>query len=221
MRSAILGAAVSDREQLRSLVHASTRLTHTDPKAEYGAFAVALAARLVGERPEIDGAGYLTELRAELPPEAAPLLASVERVVASVGQGESTAEYAHNQGWKRGVSGYVYHTVPVALHAWLSHPHDYAQAVQAVILAGGDTDTTAAITGGIVGAAVGRAGIPEAWLARLAEWPRTVAWMDDLAERLAEGREPPRLSGLATLARNGFFFAVVLAHILRRLLPPY
>ena len=46
MRSVVLGAAIEDLELLRHLVTASTRLTHTDPKADYGAFAVALAARM-------------------------------------------------------------------------------------------------------------------------------------------------------------------------------
>jgi len=220
MRGAILGAAVADRDRLRQLVRASTRLTHTDPKAEHGAFAVALAARLVCERPDLDGPTYLAELRGELA-NAAPLLAWIEKAVASAAAGETTAAFAASQGWQRGVSGYVYHTVPVALHAWLRHPRDYAAAVSGVILAGGDTDTTAAITGGIVGTAVGRDGIPPAWLDRLAEWPRTVGWMERLAVALADGAEPPRLSGLATLGRNAVFFLVVVGHVLRRLLPPY
>jgi ADP-ribosylglycohydrolase len=45
MRSAVLGSAVDDPDTLAELVRASTRLTHTDPRAEAGALAVALAAR--------------------------------------------------------------------------------------------------------------------------------------------------------------------------------
>jgi ADP-ribosylglycohydrolase len=222
MRSAILGAAVADRERLRALVRASTRITHTDPKAEYGALAVALAARLVTEQPEVTVAGYVEQLRVFLPAEAGAFLGWVDRVAASVTAGEATAAFAASQGMSRGVSGYVYHSVPVALHAWLSHPRDYSAAVQGVILAGGDSDSTAAITGGIVGTAVGLDGIPAEWVNGLAEWPRTVAWMKGLAEALARGdTKPPRLSGLLTLPRNGWFFLVVVAHVLRRLLPPY
>src|ERR1700722_3834593 len=45
MRSALLGVCFGhEPDRLRSLVRASTRLTHTDPKAEWAAFAVALAA---------------------------------------------------------------------------------------------------------------------------------------------------------------------------------
>ena len=48
MRASILGVVIGnkaeDREKLRAFVRASSRLTHTDPKAEYGAYAVALAS---------------------------------------------------------------------------------------------------------------------------------------------------------------------------------
>ena len=119
------------------------------------------------------------------------------------------------------MSGYIYRTVPVALHAWLSHPRDYRDAVKTVIHCGGDTDTTAAIVGAIVGSAVGPAGIPPEWLAGLGEWPRSVAWMQRLASATAAGRPAPRASVAISLLRNALFFAVVLAHVSRRLLPPY
>lgn len=50
MRAAIPRAAVADLASLRSLVRASTRITHLDPKAEFGAWAVALASRSACER---------------------------------------------------------------------------------------------------------------------------------------------------------------------------
>jgi hypothetical protein len=96
-----------------------------------------------------------------------------------------------------------------------------------MIRCGGDTDTTAAIVGGIVGASVGKDGIPADWLDRLFEWPRTVAWMEQLAEQLdrtltaKKSETPPRLPISGLLVRNAFFFTVVVGHVLRRLLPPY
>ena len=46
MRSALLGVLFADDEaRLAALNRAATRLTHTDPKAECGALAIALAAR--------------------------------------------------------------------------------------------------------------------------------------------------------------------------------
>jgi ADP-ribosylglycohydrolase len=50
----------------------------------------------------------------------------------------------------------VLHTVPVALHACFRYPDDVRTAVLETVHCGGDTDSTAAIVGGILGARVGR-----------------------------------------------------------------
>lgn len=118
-------------------------------------------------------------------------------------------------------------TVPVAIHAWLSHPSDFQQAVTTIIKCGGDADTTAAIVGGIVGSGVGSDGIPVKLTAGILESPRSVAWMRTLGESLAvatDGKTPEplgRLNPLALLISNLFFLAVVLFHGFRRLAPPY
>lgn len=227
MRSPILGAAIDDVERLRAFVRASTRLTHTDPKASHGAFAVAVAA-WCAKRGLVTPAAFFEQLRraggGDSSGEFDELLAEVERSVAA---GDSTEALADQLGCSRGVSGYVYHAVPVALHAWLSHPLDYRSAVPAVIRCGGDADTTAAIVGAIVGAGVGRAGIPAEWRDRVWEWPRSVAWMTRLAAATGDAvragvpTRPPRSLPVAGLARNAVFLAVVLGHVARRLLPPY
>jgi ADP-ribosylglycohydrolase len=227
MRSAVLGAAVADPDRLREIVRLSTRVTHTDPKAEYGAHAVALAARLGVEVQPVAGSAYLARLREALPGGAAELVALLERAAASADRGEVTQEFAQSQGWGRGVSGYVYQTVPAAIHAWLRHPRDFAAAVTGVVRCGGDADTTGAIVGGIVGAAVGKEGIPAAWLDGLFEWPRTVRYMEALGRHVADAlahsrpRRAPRPLGVGLLVRNLFFLAAVLAHVGRRALPPY
>ena len=225
MRAAILGVCYGgDPERLREFVRASTRLTHTDPKAEWGAYAVALAAHLAATqhsavRPE----EFQAALRQGLGSEAAELHDLVSRIRADV----STEEFAKSLGLADGVSGYTLHTVPVAVQAWLRHQNDYRQAVVGAIRCGGDTDSVAAIVGGIVGAGVGRAGIPPEWIAGMWEWPRSVAWMIRLAERTAlavASGQPERMMPVfwpALLIRNLFFLAVMLVHGLRRLFPPY
>lgn len=225
MRGAVLGAAVDDPALLRRFVEASTLVTHTDPKALHGAFAVALAAWCARRGLHEE---FFERWRAEcgVGP-AAEANALMGRVEESVRAGELPGAFADALGCKWGVSGYVYHTVPVALHVWLSHPADYRAAVEGVIALGGDADSTAAIVGGIVGAGVGKAGVPPEWLAGLWEWPRGVAWMEQLAEACAgamkagEPTRPPWVVPLVGLARNAVFLAAVLGHGLRRLLPPY
>lgn len=227
MRTAVLGAAIDDIEALRQFVRAATRVTHTDPKACHGAFAVALAAWCARRGLDTPGEFFRRHrdvAGADTSAEFDALLAGVERSLAA---GETTGEFALQLGCGKGVSGYVYRTVPVALHAWLGRPRDYRLAVTGVIRCGGDTDTTAAIVGAVVGSGVGRVGIPAEWLDRLWEWPRTVTWMARLAESTSEAMRtgtpvrPPRVLPGVGLARNAIFFAIVLAHIARRMLPPY
>ncbi len=131
-------------------------------------------------------------------------------------------------GLQRGVSGYIYHSVPMAIYCWLRHPGDFRLAVEEVIDLGGDTDSTAAIVGGIAGATTGASGIPEEWIGGIWEWPRSVKWMRALAVRLANqfstngtAQKPQPLFWPGLIPRNLLFLSIVLLHGFRRLLPPY
>ncbi|MBI5093234.1 MAG: ADP-ribosylglycohydrolase family protein [Candidatus Hydrogenedentes bacterium] len=227
MRAPILGAAISDPALLREFVRASTRITHTDPRAEYGALAVALAAQTSASGTRVSGAEYLAQVESAFQGKAGEMMALLSQAVDAVSDGSSTEAFAERLGLSRGVSGYVNHTVPVAIHAWLSHPGDYRSAVSAVIRCGGDADTTAAIVGGIVGAEVGEEGIPAEWLDGIFEWPRSVAWLRRLGAQLGatvKSGVPCRAVEtpfVLVVLRNLFFLAIVLAHGFRRLAPPY
>lgn len=234
MRAAILGACLgTEPRNLRGWVRASTRCTHTDPRAERAAFLVACAAAHASTRAP---AGVNAE---EFLPRAIDALGDADDEIrcvldslgAHLARGASVREFAGSLGLARGVSGYAYHTVPVALYGWLRHPGDFRAAVTEVVALGGDADTTGAIVGGIVGAGVGCAALPRDWTDRLVEWPRSASWMKALAGRLAarfpgdaspgsNARELP-LFRPAVLPRNILFLAIVLAHGFRRLLPPY
>jgi ADP-ribosylglycohydrolase len=228
MRVALIGVCYgSDMSRMRALVRAATRVTHTDPKAEHGAMAVALAAHLASAGKDVAPEDYARKLRALLGADGRELLERVDDVAQSVGRKESAADDAARIGCGNGITGYIYHTVPVALHVWLRHPSDYRAAVIESVRLGGDTDTVAAVVGALVGARVGREGIPAEWLRDLWEWPRTTTWLEQLGARLAE-RCNARMNGdalpfnwLKLLGRNAFFALLVLAHGIRRLLPPY
>ncbi len=56
-------------------------------------------------------------------------------------------------------------TVPFALWSAARRLNDYEDALWETAVGLGDVDTTCAIVGGIVGASVGREGIPPEWLA--------------------------------------------------------
>lgn len=229
MRSALLGVLFGDDEAtLLALNGRAARLTHRDPKAEFGALAVALAARASSR-----GAGYddfladLGRLAVPFGDAGAELVRLAERAGRSAASGESTPAFMAGLGCGQGVSGYMYHSLPAVFHAWCCHPRDFRSALTAAIRCGGDTDTIAAMVGAIVGAGVGRQGIPGRWLNDLIEWPRTVGWMDRLAIRAADAADkrtpaaPQALSIAGLLVRNALFMTIVLAHGVRRLLPPY
>ncbi len=228
MRSAILGAAIDDVARLRYLVKASTKITHTDPKALQGAFAVAWAARTAKRNQNPSASDYFKQLREMLTGENADeFLDQITAVEKSLASSETTIEFTTRQYGKGGVSGYTLRTVPAVLHAWLSHPTDYRTAIMSIIKCGGDADTTAAILGGIIGAGVGRSGIPEEFLNALIEWPRTVRWMENLAQTYVSNQSTnppirsPTLPLWKVLPRNFIFLIIVLFHGFRRLVPPY
>lgn len=227
MRAAILGAALDDSHSLREFVRASTQITHTDPKAEYGAFAVALAAQLARRHENVAAAQFLDRLRSSLGSKGAELISLITDAANAAKHGQSTESFADSCGLSKGVSGYAYDSVPVAIHAWLAHPRDFRSAVTAVIRCGGDTDSTAAIVGGIVGTAVGNQGVPADWCDNLLEWPRSISWMERLGAQLdssihaAAKLRPIKLPVWSLLPRNVFFLLIVLYHGFRRLLPPY
>jgi ADP-ribosyl-[dinitrogen reductase] hydrolase len=229
MRSAILGIAFSESDPLLLMhVSASSAITHSDPRAQFGALAVALAARsaMRGEIAE-EYLFHLERFAAPFAEAGRELVELAQRAAASAAAGEQTVSFAAAIGCERGVSGYMYHSVAVALHAWLRNAGNLETAIEEVVACGGDTDTVAAIAGSIVGAGVGRAGIPPSHLARLWDWPRGAQWIEEVARNAlaaADTRIPRQqlyLPPHKLLGRNLVFLGVVLAHGFRRLLPPY
>lgn len=229
MRAALLGVFAHEAqlapEQLIALNQTSSRLTHTDPKAEYGALAIALAARFSLENETIKAAHFLDFFERDFPyhDEAAyELHVLLKECVATTEGGLSTSEFCASQGWKA-ASGYIYHTVPAALHSWLHHPDNYRAGVLEIIRCGGDTDSTAAIVGGLI--ALRDENIPPEWVQGLFEWPRGIGWMQKVSVRLSEVartgqmQKPVSTFWPGVLLRNIFFLSVVLIHGFRRLWP--
>lgn len=216
MRSAIIGAFLRENPAaIPAFVQASTCLTHTDPKADAAARAVAAAASCAARGEDRTAfAASLTEFSPE--PEWHRAITLLHEYLAAA---KTTVEYASSLGLEKGVSGYAFHTVPVALYAWLRHPDDFSLALTSALECGGDCDTVGAIVGGIAGAGLGPAGIPADWRLRLCDWPLSPAKLEAAARALTNGTPVPRLFWPARLLRNLFFLFVVLLHGFRRLLP--
>src|SRR5205807_2734305 len=68
-------------------------------------------------------------------------------------------------------NGWVVHALQTAWWA-ITHTESLPAALEAAVRAGGDTDTTAAITGGLAGARWGASAIPPQWVELLHGYPR-------------------------------------------------
>ncbi|WP_207683219.1 ADP-ribosylglycohydrolase family protein [Desulfonema magnum] len=229
MRSPLIGVCYGhDIHKMRELVRCSTHITHTDPKAEFGALAVALAAHMASQQHDVSPWHYYKQLQNFLREEGAgEFLRQIKQTVISVEKHHTTEFFAESVISDKGISGYIYHTVPPVIHCWLTHQHDFEKGIREIIRCGGDTDTTAAILGAIIGSSTGTDGIPQKWLEDMWEWPRTKNWMSRLGNQLAEvcesgsPRSPLILPFYGIILRNLMFLIIVLFHGLRRLLPPY
>ncbi|MFT7515117.1 MAG: ADP-ribosyl-[dinitrogen reductase] hydrolase [Candidatus Omnitrophota bacterium] len=210
MRSAILGALVEE-DQLAEWIAGNTVITHTDPKAFFGALAV---ARCVQCR---DSPNDIPQKLSALGPEDAVW----QDLVALMQKGRENQwdvdTFASAMGCDQQVSGYVYQTVPIAIYAWLHHWGDFEAAITQVLNCGGDTDSVAAITGALAGSVTGVQGIPGPWLNGLCDWPIGTSYLKSLASHLANetsGRHTHFWPG--TLLRNIVFTSIVLTHVLLR-----
>ncbi|WP_245721888.1 ADP-ribosylglycohydrolase family protein [Nocardia crassostreae] len=190
MRVAPLGAFyATDPEKAVAEAVRSAQVTHSHAEGVAGAVAVALAAaaagraRLDGIRPApqeflttvLDGLGNGETTR--LIRRAYTLLgASAEQAAAELGNGTRVT---------------AQDTVPFALWVAATHLGDYRAAVATCIAVGGDTDTTSAITGGIVAAHTGSlpGGLPPAWITAREPLPD---WLDKIRPLRRTMRAPGR-----------------------------
>ncbi len=227
MRSAIIGARFyDDTGKMNDFVKASTELTHTDPRALVGATAISYAAALAvtsqkEQRPDVKPFfDSLCSLGSQEDKEW-PML--VDLMQQSLGKELSVADFANKMDLAKGVSGYIYNTVPVAIYSWLRHYGDFKMTLTQVLNCGGDTDTVGAITGALAGATTGESAIPAEWVENIMEWPRSVTVLRRTADAISAG-EDHSLDSIkyfwpGVIVRNIFMLAVVFGHVLLRFIP--
>ncbi len=163
MRVAPLGAAYADDlDEVVRLAARTAVITHTHPQAVDGAIAVAVAAAIAvrARTGTMTPETFLGEVVFHTPIgavrngviEAIALLAEPDPLVAAKVLGNGSRTSAAD-------------TVPYALRCAARHLTDYRAAVWEAIAPGGDMDTVAAITGGVVASCTGTRGIPAEWMA--------------------------------------------------------
>ncbi|MCE9581943.1 MAG: ADP-ribosylglycohydrolase family protein [Planctomycetes bacterium] len=140
----------------------SAEITHSHPEGIAGAIAVAVAAAWAADpkRPRGPGAAML-DVAIDLTP-GGEVRAGIERA-RNLGPDMSVPTAVNALG--NGLSITSPDTVPFVLWNAARRIDDFEDALWETATGMGDVDTTCAMVGGIVGAAVGRAGIPADWIA--------------------------------------------------------
>lgn len=219
MRAPIIGTwFAEDGEKRHAFVRASTRLTHTDPRAEIAAMAVAETAAWWIRR-DLPRDRFVEQL-AELS-EDAEWQGHLERIREGLHTGYSLADFAAAMGLTKGVSGYAYHTAPVALFAVLGDHGPFEKTLGAVLDLGGDTDSVGAVAAALLALRDGAEAIPRRWLEGVKDWPVSIRALEGLAADMANDGDGKclRLSPWKMIPRNLIMLAIVLGHGLRRLWP--
>lgn len=160
------------------LVDAATRisaLTHSDPQAGEACALWSVAIRHAVLHGTYDG------LRLAL--SADPALSHTWSPLLEAAEAGTPADFANN--------GWVVHALQTAWWAIATTEEDDRQlprALEKCVRAGGDTDTTAAIAGGLLGARWGRSAIPDEWIELLHGYPgRRAADLITLTHTLTDG----------------------------------
>lgn len=224
MRSAVIGVFFfEDATRRRQFVEASTYLTHTDPRALIGALAVAeMGAWVCSVQNTVSPIPVLRNL-SDLP----EWQTLVDEMETAHRESLSVQAFSVQLGLSLGVTGYVFHTVPVAIYAWWRHRGDFRGALEAALNCGGDTDTVGAITAALAGADVGESAIPDDLIAGITDWPRSPSWLRRAADKLSRQATTSQPLGAVPLfwpalpLRNLSFLIVVLIHGFGRLFPRF
>lgn len=202
MRTAAIGLAYL--EDTDAAADACTRaaarvseLTHDDPQATQACQLWSSAIRHAVLHGTFDGVhGYLDRTESETARFWRPLLEQAEN---------GSPQDFPNNGW-------VVHALQTAWWAITraDHPADARHlpaALERAVRAGGDTDTTAAIAGALLGARWGASAVPAGWRRMLHGWPGLTA--DDLARLAlwtatggAQDAAPMPVNAAADLARS-------------------
>lgn len=210
MRAHLIGLKYGNSDNLlKAFIKANTTITHSDPKAFYGALVIAKATYLFAHHQEDNLWQWIDQHIHD--DEFQNLMNQTKENVHL-----NTPEFAKEIGLTKSVSGYIYHTLPIALHATYHHKENFKQAIIEVIECGGDTDTVAAITGGMIGSRAQK--LPQEWVKSIVDYPITTHFIKTLSTQL----DNPKIQKAKTtwwivaFMRNIIFVIVVLISAIRR-----
>ncbi len=136
-------------------VRKASVMTHRNEEAIAGGYVVAeVVRRCAGKDMGIEEAAQKALERIE----GTKVSEVLKEALEMLGRGVA----ADDAVWRLGTSGYVVETVASAVYVAVVCGEDFTEAMRVLIFAGGDTDTTAAICGALIGAKYGKDVIPQA-----------------------------------------------------------
>jgi ADP-ribosylglycohydrolase len=163
MRVAPLGAYFFDNmERVVSEAARSATVTHAHPEGVAGAIAIAVAAAQAVRLRSADADNEAAQIF-EAALNHTPQSKVREGILAARGLPPSQHIFKVALTVGNGSLVTAPDTVPYAIWCAAHNLRDFRRALMTTITGGGDCDTNAAIVGGIVGARVGREGIPPLW----------------------------------------------------------
>lgn len=229
MRAPVIGVFHRGDPALRAaFVRASTRITHTDARAEIAAQAVARLASLASFSPrggKPSWAAVEREMAAaagDVPGADAAALADWSEALDALRAAVSAPCTASLPWGKRGPSGYALHSVPAAVLAWWTCRGPAEDAIRAAVRLGGDADSVAAVVGALCGALGGEGCLSADAVEGIVDWPRGPGLLRRIAARAALAAERGTPVDAVSyplwplLPRNLALFAVVFGHVLAR-----
>jgi ADP-ribosylglycohydrolase len=194
MRAAPLGVLYPDAGQLAEVALVQSRVTHHDSRCAAGALAMAGATAQAARRGPIDPRTWIAELRTLVDPVDPSLGWAIGHVPDWVGlDPDDASRELHAAGLdpgapgdRHGISAHVVPSVTWALYAFLGSPDSYWDTICTAIVAGGDTDSMAAMAGALAGSRLGIESLPSALVSRLNDRGE---WGSDALASLVAGRE--------------------------------
>ena len=160
MRAAPIGAYFAgDHARAAVEARASAEVTHAHRDGQAGAIAIAVAASWAATQPRGEPQQMFDAVLAHTP--EGPTREGIERACALLGERDFNSVVLELGNGSRVLSE---DTVPFSLWSAARHLGSYEEAMWSTVSALGDRDTTCAIVGGILGAVLGPAAFPPAWL---------------------------------------------------------
>ena len=188
IRAVVLGYLISDSVTRNEWIRTSTIITHTSKTAIEGSQILGLATTLMKDNrwEEFDG-----EVARCFP------------------------KWDWRSAWpESGPTGYILHTVNATIDCIKLSSQNLSQSIELAIRMGGDTDSVAALAGGICGSGPVDSNIPEGWINWIG-WPHPIQ-----ISGVVDG-SIKRLNVPAILAQHAISLLLIIPHIVKRALPPY